>query len=73
MSAIAVPRARDSLPRPVEAGLEFLRLLAGRPSGLIGFFGIVSYRALPVSDSWLTTTAPDRVALPLRYSSAAGA
>src|SRR5207253_7115802 len=46
MSAIAVPRARDSLPRPVEAGLEFLRLLAGRPSGLIGFFGIVFFLLL---------------------------
>ena len=46
MSAVAVPRARDPLPRPVEAGLEFLRLLSQRPSGLIGFIGIVFFLLL---------------------------
>ena len=46
MSAIAVPRVRESLPRPVEAALEFLRLLSRRPSGLIGFIGIVFFLLL---------------------------
>jgi peptide/nickel transport system permease protein len=46
VSAVAVPRVRDSLPRPVEAALEFLRLLSQRPSGLIGFVGIVFFLLL---------------------------
>jgi len=46
MTAIAVPRTRDTLPRPVEAAFEFLRLLSRRPSGLIGFIGIVFFLLL---------------------------
>lgn len=46
MTAVAIPRSRDALPRPIEAGLEFLRLLSGRPSGLVGFFGIVFFLIL---------------------------
>ncbi|HKC90279.1 MAG TPA: ABC transporter permease, partial [Candidatus Limnocylindria bacterium] len=46
MTAVAVPRARDTLPRPVEAGLEFLRLLSRRPSGLVGFIGIAFFLVL---------------------------
>jgi peptide/nickel transport system permease protein len=46
VTAIAVPRVRESLPRPVEAALEFLRLLSARPSGLIGFIGIVFFLLL---------------------------
>jgi peptide/nickel transport system permease protein len=46
MTAIAVPRLRDSLPRPIEAALEFLRLLSRRPSGLIGFGGILFFLVL---------------------------
>jgi peptide/nickel transport system permease protein len=47
MTAATLPRRSDStLPRPVEAGLEFLRLLAKRPSGLIGFIGIVFFLLL---------------------------
>jgi peptide/nickel transport system permease protein len=47
MTAATLPRRSDpTLPRPVEAGLEFLRLLAKRPSGLIGFIGIVFFLLL---------------------------
>jgi peptide/nickel transport system permease protein len=46
MTAVAVPRASDSLPRPVEAAIEFLRLLSRRPSGLIGFLGILFFLGL---------------------------
>jgi peptide/nickel transport system permease protein len=46
MSAIAIPRGASTLPRPVAAALEFLRLLAKRPSGLIGFAGIVFFLLL---------------------------
>ena len=47
MTIAALPRRPDApLPRPVEAGLEFLRLLAKRPSGLIGFIGIVFFLLL---------------------------
>jgi len=46
MTAIAVPRTRDALPRPVEAAFEFLRLLSRRPSGLVGFIGIVFFLLL---------------------------
>ena len=47
MTIAALPRRPDApLPRPVEAGLEFLRLLARRPSGLIGFVGIVFFLLL---------------------------
>ncbi len=46
MTAVAIPRASDALPRPVEAGIEFLRLLSRRPSGLVGFIGIVFFLLL---------------------------
>jgi peptide/nickel transport system permease protein len=47
MTASALPRRSEAtLPRPIEAGLEFLRLLAKRPSGLIGFAGIVFFLLL---------------------------
>jgi peptide/nickel transport system permease protein len=47
MTAAALPRRSDSsLPRPVAGALEFLRLLAQRPSGLIGFIGIVFFLVL---------------------------
>lgn len=46
MTALAIPRSRDALPQPIEAGLEFLRLLSRRPSGLVGFFGIVFFLLL---------------------------
>ena len=47
MTIAALPRRPDApLPRSVEAGLEFLRLLAKRPSGLIGFIGIVFFLLL---------------------------
>ena len=47
MNAVALPRDGDRvLPRPVEAAIEFLRLLAKRPSGLIGFSGIVFFLLL---------------------------
>jgi peptide/nickel transport system permease protein len=47
MSATALPRRSDSsLPRPIASALEFLRLLSRRPSGLIGFFGIVFFLGL---------------------------
>ena len=46
MTAVAVPRASDALPRPIEAGIEFLRLLSRRPSGLVGFIGIVFFLLL---------------------------
>ena len=47
MTIAALPRRPDApLPRPVEAGLEFLRLLAKRPSGFIGFIGIVFFLLL---------------------------
>lgn len=46
MTAVAIPRSGDALPRPIEAGLEFLRLLSRRPSGLVGFFGIVFFLLL---------------------------
>lgn len=47
MTATALGRPRESaLPRSAEAGLEFMRLLAKRPSGLIGFAGIVFFMLL---------------------------
>ena len=48
MSAAVLPRDTGDrmLPRPVEAAVEFLRLLAKRPSGLIGFAGIVFFLLL---------------------------
>lgn len=47
MTAAALPRRSDSaLPRPIASALEFLRLLAQRPSGLIGFAGIVFFLIL---------------------------
>lgn len=46
MTAVAVPRSGDGMPRSVEAGLEFLRLLSQRPSGLVGFIGIVFFLLL---------------------------
>lgn len=46
MSAVAVPRGGSALPRPVASAVEFLRLLAKRPSGLIGFAGIVFFLLL---------------------------
>lgn len=46
MTAVAVPRSGDGMPRSVEAGLEFLRLLSRRPSGLVGFIGIVFFLLL---------------------------
>lgn len=46
MTAVAIPRSHEALPRPIEAGLEFLRLLSRRPSGLVGFFGIVFFLLL---------------------------
>ena len=47
MTAAALPRRSDAtLPRPVTAALEFLRLLSRRPSGLIGFIGIVFFLVL---------------------------
>ena len=47
MTAAALPRRGDrTLPRPVEGAIEFLRLLSKRPSGLIGFAGIVFFLLL---------------------------
>jgi len=46
MTAVALPRRRDALPVPVEAAVDFLRLLSRRPSGLIGFIGIVFFLLL---------------------------
>jgi peptide/nickel transport system permease protein len=47
VTAAALPRSRDStIPRPIQAGIEFLRLLSKRPSGLIGFIGIVFFLVL---------------------------
>jgi peptide/nickel transport system permease protein len=46
MTAVTMARRRDSLPAPVEAALDFLRLLSRRPSGLIGFIGIVFFLLL---------------------------
>lgn len=47
MSVAALPRrAERTLPRQVDAALEFLRLLAKRPSGLVGFVGIVFFLLL---------------------------
>jgi peptide/nickel transport system permease protein len=47
MTAAALPRSRDSaIPRPVQAAIGFLRLLSKRPSGLIGFIGIVFFLVL---------------------------
>ena len=46
MTAVAIPRGREALPAPIEAGLDFLRLLSQRPSGLIGFIGIVFFLLL---------------------------
>jgi peptide/nickel transport system permease protein len=47
MTAAALPRrSESSLPRPLVGALEFLRLLAQRPSGLIGFIGIVFFLVL---------------------------
>jgi peptide/nickel transport system permease protein len=47
VTAAAIPRPSDrTLPRPIESGLEFLRLLSKRPSGLIGFVGIVFFLLL---------------------------
>src|SRR5438477_311805 len=52
MTAAALPRRSDAtLPRPVAAALEFLRLLSRRPSGLIGFIGIVFFLVLS-STGW---------------------
>ena len=47
MTAAALPRRGDrTLPRPIESAIEFLRLLSKRPSGLIGFIGIVFFLVL---------------------------
>ena len=47
MTAAALPRRGDrTLPRPLESAIEFLRLLSKRPSGLIGFAGIVFFLVL---------------------------
>jgi peptide/nickel transport system permease protein len=47
MTATLLPRRSDaSLPRPIAGVLEFLRLLSQRPSGLIGFIGIVFFLVL---------------------------
>jgi peptide/nickel transport system permease protein len=47
VTAAALSRRDERrLPRPVEAALEFLRLLAKRPSGLAGFIGIVFFLVL---------------------------
>ena len=47
MTVAAVPRRSDTtLPRQVEAAVEFMRLLAKRPSGLIGFVGIIFFLLL---------------------------
>jgi peptide/nickel transport system permease protein len=47
MTAAALPRRSDSsIPRPIAGALEFLRLLSRRPSGLIGFIGIVFFLVL---------------------------
>jgi peptide/nickel transport system permease protein len=47
VTAAALPRPGDrSLPRPIESAFEFLRLLSKRPSGLIGFLGIVFFLVL---------------------------
>jgi len=46
MTAVAVPRRAATLPAPVEAALDFLRLLSRRPSGLVGFIGIVFFLVL---------------------------
>ena len=47
MTATALPRRSDSSrPRAVAGALEFLGLLSRRPSGLIGFCGIVFFLVL---------------------------
>jgi peptide/nickel transport system permease protein len=47
MTAAAIPRRGDRmLPGPIEGALEFLRLLSRRPSGLVGFAGIVFFLML---------------------------
>jgi peptide/nickel transport system permease protein len=47
VTAAALPRRSDrTLPRPIDGALEFLRLLSKRPSGLIGFAGIVFFLLL---------------------------
>ena len=47
MTAATLPRRGDrTLPRPIESAIEFLRLLSKRPSGLIGFAGIVFFLLL---------------------------
>lgn len=47
MTAVAVDPSRQAPPpQAVRAGLDFLRLLARRPSGLIGFIGIVFFLIL---------------------------
>jgi peptide/nickel transport system permease protein len=47
VTAAALPRPSDrTLPRPIESAIEFLRLLSKRPSGLIGFAGIVFFLLL---------------------------
>ena len=47
MTAAALSRSGDSaIPRPVQAAIGFLRLLSKRPSGLIGFIGIVFFLVL---------------------------
>jgi len=47
VTAAALPRRGDrTLPRPIESAIEFLRLLSRRPSGLIGFAGIVFFLVL---------------------------
>jgi peptide/nickel transport system permease protein len=47
VTAAALPRRSDrTLPRPIESAIEFLQLLSKRPSGLIGFAGIVFFLLL---------------------------
>jgi peptide/nickel transport system permease protein len=47
VTVAALPRRGDrTLPRPIESAIEFLRLLSKRPSGLIGFAGIVFFLLL---------------------------
>jgi peptide/nickel transport system permease protein len=47
VTVAALPRRGDrTIPRPIESAIEFLRLLSRRPSGLIGFAGIVFFLLL---------------------------
>jgi peptide/nickel transport system permease protein len=47
VTVAALPRRGDrTIPRPIESAIEFLRLLSKRPSGLIGFAGIVFFLLL---------------------------